>query len=127
MPEIQVINWEKRMTMTKQEIIQFQLLVHCHVQKIHISSADLDCLTLLGQKGSAELTGFCKLVAESNVFKTAQSSRNALGRLQEKGLIIIEGKSRKKLYLNPDIKIQGTGNILVDIKCFSPNKDVVKQ
>ena len=122
MPDLQVINWEKRLTMTKAEIIRFQLLVHCHVQKIHISSADLDCLTLLGEKGKVELTGFCEVLAKMKVFKTAQSSRNALTRLQDKSLVVKEGRSGKKVYVHPDIKIQGEGNIMVDIKCFSPDR-----
>ena len=124
MASIEVINWEKRLTMTKVEIIRFQLAIHCHIQKINISSADLDCLTTLKQKGTAELTSFCKVLTDMNIFKSSQSSRNAITRLEEKKLIVKDGQSKKRIYINPDIKIQGEGNILVDVKCFSPNKEI---
>ena len=103
MAEVEVVKWNKIMTMTKPDIIRFQLIVHCHFQKLHISSADLDCLTLLGQKGSADLTAFCELLTEEDVFKSVQSSRNAITRLQDKRLVLKEGRNKKKILLHPEI------------------------
>jgi hypothetical protein len=143
MADIEVIKWNKVMTMSKSDIIRFQLIVHCYVQKIYISSADLDCLTLLGVKGSAELILFCEELCATKkskesktkinkdqdklqrlmIFNSIQSSRNAITRLEELGLIIKEGRNKKRISIHPDIKVQNAGNILVDIKCFSPNKE----
>lgn len=124
---VEVVKWNKTMTMTKSEIIKFQIIVHCHVQRIHISSADLDCLTLLGENGLAELTTFCELLTNKDIFKSIQSSRNAITRLQDKKLIFKEGRNKKKISIHPDLKIQRVGNILVDIKCFSPQNEVKKE
>jgi hypothetical protein len=127
MAEVEVVKWNKTLTMTKPEIIRFQIIVHCHFQKLHISSADLDCLTLLGQKGSADLTAFCELLTQEDVFKSIQSSRNAITRLQDKKLILKEGRNKKKILLHSDIKLQRAGNVLVDIKCFSPQRELANQ
>lgn len=128
--QIEVINWRKALTMSKPEIIRFQLMVHCYVEKIpNISPALLDCLTLLGQKGSTGLISFCETLKEHGIFESIQSSRNALARLEERRLIVkelkktSEGKNKKHVSLNPELQIQNTGNVLVDIKCFSPNKE----
>lgn len=127
MAEIEVIRWKKALTMNKAEVIRFQLMVHCYVQKIpNISPALLDCLTLLGQKGSTELISFCEELTEKSIFQSIQSSRNAIARLQERDLIVKEGKNKKKISLNPNLKIQNNGNVLVDIQCFSPQKDIVR-
>jgi hypothetical protein len=127
MAEVQVVKWNKTIpNMEKQDIIRFQFMVHCYIQKTsNISPALLDCLTLLGTLGSAELLPFCELLTGSGVFQSIQSSRNAITRLQDKGLIIKEGKNKKLLKINPELKIQNKGNVLVDIKCFSPNKETV--
>ena len=127
MAEVQVVKWNKTMpNMEKQDIIRFQFMVHCYIQKTsNISPALLDCLTLLGTLGSAELLPFCELLTGSGIFQSIQSSRNAITRLQDKGLIIKEGKNKKLLKINPELKIQNKGNVLVDIKCYSPSKETV--
>ena len=122
MAELEVIKWSRSVKdMPKKSIIQLQLSVHCHLQGIHISPADLDCLTLLGLNGKVGLTAFCSMLLDEKIFGSIQSSRNAIGRLvRTKNLIIKEGRNRKKISLEPSLKIQSKGNILVDIKCFSP-------
>jgi hypothetical protein len=132
MAEIEVINWQKVMTMRKAEIIRFQLMVHCYVEKVpNISPALLDCMTLLGQKGTTGLISFCEMLADKGIFQSAQSGRNAIDRLQDRKLVVkgvskIDGKNKKVISLNPDLKIQNSGNVLVDIRCFSPNKEIEK-
>lgn len=127
MADIEIIKWSKTIQMNKPDIIRFQLMIHCYVEKIqHISSADLDCLTLLGQKGKAELTAFCELLTLKSIFKSCQSSRNAITRLQDKGLLVKEGKNKKKILLNPVLQIQNSGNVLVDVKCISPVKELAQ-
>lgn len=127
MPEIEVINWQKALTMNKPEIIRFQLMVHCYVEKIpNISPALLDCMTLLGQEGSVGLISFCEDLTKKGIFQSIQSSRNAIARLRDKELVVKDGKNKKKISLHPSLKIQNSGNVLVDIKCFSPNKPIEK-
>jgi hypothetical protein len=121
---VEVNTWRPKIPiMSRQAIIRFQLMIHCHVEQIHISSADLDCLTLLGQKGKAELTAFCDLLTSQDIFKSSQSSRNAITRLQDKKLVLKEGRNKKKISIHPNLKIQNNGNIMVDVKCFSPQQN----
>jgi hypothetical protein len=126
MAEVEVARWTKSIVpMTKPDIIKFQVMVHCHIYKIRVSSADLDCLALLGQYGKAELTSFCELMVTQKIFKTLQSSRNAITRLQDKSMILKdkEPRGKKMISIHPDLQIQNRGNILVEVKCFSPDKN----
>jgi hypothetical protein len=124
MAEVQVVKWNKTIpNMEKPDIIRFQFMVHCYIQKTaNISPALLDCLTLLGTLGSAELLPFCEMLTKQGIFQSIQSSRNAITRLQDKNLIIKEGRNKKLLKVHPDVKIYNKGNVLVDIKCFSPDR-----
>ena len=88
----------KKVVLPRWEIVQFQIVVHCYLNSISISTADLDCLTHLG------------------VFKSPQSARNALSKAEKKGLIIKQGKSKKKIAIHPNVNIQTEGNILLDYK-----------
>lgn len=107
---------EKRVQMQPGEIIKYQLLTYCYLNKIIISNADLDCLTLLALKGEQELTQFCAEVYKENIFQSPQTVRNALTKAEKKKLIIKEGRSKKKISINPGMNIQTAGNILLNYK-----------
>ena len=129
MDNIEVNTWKPLIPiMNRADIIRLQFMVYCHMEKIRVSYADLDCLTLLMQKGKMEHIPFCDLLAKYNIFGSRQSGRNAIMRLQDKGLILKEEKP-KRVSVHPSVTIQSTGNILVDIKCFSPvpKKETVEQ
>ena len=49
---------QKKVVMSRKDIIKFQLLTHCYINKITVSNSDLECLTLLSSLGSIELTHF---------------------------------------------------------------------
>lgn len=102
--------------MQRDEIIKYQILIHCYLNKIHISEADLECLTLLASLGKQELTAFCTEVHRRNIFQSTQTVRNALSKVEKKKLIIKEGRSKKKIAINPQLNVQTEGNILLDYK-----------
>jgi len=116
------------------DITQFQILLYCHLTKVDISDSDLDCLTLLALNGESELTAFCNaacneeerdrthnLVFERYIYKTPQSVRNSINKIENKKLIIKRGKSKKKILVNPDMKVQTEGNIFVEVKFLRKN------
>jgi hypothetical protein len=107
---------DKRVRMSLEDIIRFQLLTHCYLAKISVSDADLNTLTLLALGGELELTSFCDDVFGKQIFKSTQTVRNVITKAEKKGLIIKHGKSKKKISLNPDLKIQTDGNIFLDYK-----------
>lgn len=107
---------DKRVRMTRWDIVKYQLVTHCYLYKIPVSESDLNCLTLLAMEGEAELTSFCNKVHDEKIFSSIQSVRNCLTKVEKKKLIKKEGKNKKKIYVNPDIKMQSVGNILLDYK-----------
>jgi len=110
---------DKKVRMTKWEIVKYQLLTHCYLNKISVSESDLNCLTYLALEGDQELTSFCSKAHTKDIFSSIQSVRNCLTKAEKKNLIKKEGKNKKKIYINPDIKVSSKGNILLDFKFLS--------
>lgn len=111
------------------DIVKFQVLMHCHLNQITLSDSDLECLTLLALNGESELTSFCNAACEEEermkdsnlsfekpIFKTPQSVRNSINKIENKRLIVKKGRSKKKISVDPDLKLQTKGNIFVEIK-----------
>jgi hypothetical protein len=107
---------QKRIRMEIWDITKFQIAVHCHLNEIQVSTLDLNCLTLLALSGERELTEFCEAAAKKEIFGSSQSVRNALTKAEKRSLIIKEGKSKKKIKINPTLRLQTDGNILLDYK-----------
>lgn len=110
---------DKRMKMSTWEIVKYQILTHCYINKITVSEADLNCLTYLALEGDQELTSFCTKAHVKDIFSSTQSVRNCLTKAEKKHLITKEGKNKKKIFINPDIKVYSKGNILLDFKFLS--------
>jgi hypothetical protein len=107
---------EKRVKMNTWEIIKYQILTHCYLNKIQVSDADLECLTLLSVLGEQELTTFCTEVHNRKIFRSPQTVRNALSKAEKKHLIVKEGRTKKRIHINPRISVQTAGNIMLDYK-----------
>ena len=106
----------KRALMNRREIVRYQLLTHCYMENIPISEADLDCLTCLAMDGEQELTVFCRKIHDLKIFGCTQSVRNAIMKAEKKNLIIKKRKSKKRIFINPELNIQTSGTIMMDIK-----------
>lgn len=106
----------KKVQMDVLEIIKFQILTYCYLNKIQVSDSDLECLALLSISGEQDLTTFCTEVFDKNIFQSSQTVRNVISKAEKKKLIIKQGKSKKKISINPSLSIQVTGNILLDYK-----------
>ncbi len=110
---------DKKAKMSKWDIVKYQILTHCYINKISVSEADLNCLTYLALEGDQELTSFCNKAHLKEIFSSIQSVRNCLTKAEKKNLIRKEGKNKKKIYLNPDMKVHSKGTILLDFKFLS--------
>lgn len=106
----------KRVRINRGAAVQYQLLTHCFLSGIMLSSSDLECLTLLALEGEQELNNFCQKAHTAGVFKSPQSVRNAIIKAEKQRLVVKEGKSKKRIYLNPDLQVQTQGDILLDFK-----------
>jgi hypothetical protein len=123
---------EKKVRMSKDDIIRYQIITHCYINHIYLSTTDIDCLVSLGSFGKIELTEFCKKVADARLDEklkewetdrskkrpeaSPQTIRNAVFKLEKLGLIIKDSQGKRSITLNPDMKIQTQGNILLDFK-----------
>jgi hypothetical protein len=110
---------DKRVKMSGWQIVKYQILTHCYLYNIQVSESDLDCLTLLAMEGDQELTSFCNKAHDKQIFSSTQSVRNCLTKSEKKGLIKKEGKNKKKIFINPELKVHSSGNILLDFKFLS--------
>jgi hypothetical protein len=109
---------QKRVKMPKWDIVKFQILTHCYINRITMSESDLDCLTLLSFNEPIELSNFC-LDASSEedwIFKSPQTVRNSVNKAEKNGLIVKDTTNKKVITLNPNLKIQTEGVILLDFK-----------
>ena len=106
----------KTVRMDLWNIVKFQLSTHCHLNNINVSDLDLNCLTFLAISGEQTLTDFCEAATKNKIFSSSQSVRSAVTKAERKTLIIKDGHYNKTIKLNPDLKIQTTGNILLDYK-----------
>lgn len=109
---------QKRAVMPKWDVIKYQILTHCYLNKISVSESDLNCLTLLSITGSIEITHFCYDASsdESPIFKSPQSVRNALNKAEKSDLVVKDATNKKLIMINPNLKIQVDGDILLDYK-----------
>ena len=109
---------QKRVKMPKWDIVKFQILTHCYINKIAMSESDLNCLTLLSFNEPTELTHFCydASAEEDWIFKSSQTVRNCINKAEKNNLIVKDSGNKKIIRLNPALKIQTEGNILLDYK-----------
>ena len=109
---------QKRVKMSKWEVVKFQILTHCYINKITLSDSDLQCLTLLSFNQPIELTDFCYDASseEDPIFKSSQTVRNSLNKSEKNNLIIKDQSNKRLIKLNPELKIQTEGTILLDYK-----------
>lgn len=109
---------QKRVKMPKWDVVKFQILTHCYINHIAMSESDLNCLTLLSFNQPIELTSFCydASAEEEWIFKSSQTVRNCVNKAEKNGLIVKDKKNKKIIMINPNLKIQTKGNILLDYK-----------
>jgi hypothetical protein len=110
---------QKRVRMSKNDIIKYQILTYCYINRITVSSSDLECLTLLATLGPIELTSFCYDASEDyEIFKSSQTVRNCINKFEKKNIVNKDSLNKKVILINPNLKIQTKGDILLDYKFF---------
>jgi len=114
MAKVKVIDTKAQLT--RSEMIKFQLVMYCHFKKMVLSEAEYNCLTLLGGLGRYELTEFCTIAASHNIFKNTQTVRNCLVNMEKKGLILKEGKSKKKISIHDDLNLHSNHSALLSYR-----------
>jgi len=109
---------QKKVKLSKWDVVKFQLLTHCYINKITMSESDLNCLTLLSFNEPIELTNFCldASAEEDWIFKSPQTVRNSVNKAEKNKLVIKDSSNKKLIKINPSLLIQTMGTILLDYK-----------
>lgn len=109
---------QKRVKMPKWDVVKFQILTHCYINHIAMSESDLNCLTLLSFNQPIELTSFCYDASADDeaIFKSPQTVRNCINKAEKNSLVIKDADNKKVIMINPIIKLQTEGTILLDYK-----------
>ena len=120
---------QKSVMMNLWEIVCFQINTYCHLNNLVISASDIDCIALLAINKESELTDFCNaacneeerlkdttLKLTKEIFRTPQSVRNSINKLERMNLIVKKGKSKKKICVSNILDLQAEGNIFIEIK-----------
>ena len=109
---------QKRVKMPKWDIVKFQILTHCYINRITMSDSDLNCLTLLCFNQPIELTHFCYDASseEDCIFKSSQTVRNCINKAEKNKLVIKDLSNKKLILINPDLQLQTEGIVLLDYK-----------
>jgi hypothetical protein len=106
----------KKVKMSLISVVKYQILTYCYLNSIDVTNSDLDCLTLLAIEGETELTEFCNLGYDNDIFKSPQSVRNAITKAEKKELVLKRGEGRKIISVNPVMSIQTNLPVLLDFK-----------
>lgn len=121
---------DKKVTMTLEEVIKYQIITYCFINNLTISDSDLECLTVLALVKKSELSNFCNSVCEPEnrekqptlsikkvIFKTPQTVRNCLTKLCNHNMVVKSGTGHSKtIELNKELQVQTEGNILLNYK-----------
>ena len=119
---------QKRVRMPKWDIVKFQIMTYCFINRISINESDLNCLTLLSFNEPIQLTDFCYDASseEGWIFKSPQTVRNAINKAEKQGLVVKDTKNKKMISLNSSIKIQTEGTVLLDYKFLSHDSQEIQ-
>ena len=108
---------QKKVVMSKKDVIKYQILTHCYINSITVSDSDLECLTLLSSIGPIELTHFCYEASDEHaIFKSEQTVRNCINKCEKNGLVTKDPDNKKIINISSDMKVQTEGSILLDYK-----------
>ena len=106
---------QKKVIMSKKDIVKFQLITHCYLNRITVSNSDLECLTLLSSLGPIEISHFCYDAAdEQKIFKSQQTVRNCINKCIKSKLVVRDSKNKKLIYINPKLNVETLGSIFLD-------------
>ena len=101
---------------TNEQLLKIHLSFYACISDIHLTEPDLKLLIYSGLKGSYPLITFCNDLVTFGIYTSAQSVRNSINKLKDKNLLVVPGKSKKKIFINPELGI--AKGVLLSVKCF---------
>ena len=111
-----VTNVDLKLKVDINDSIKYQILTYCFFNKTLISNTDLDFLTELSKNPKVEISKFCNLLTDKEIFKSPQSARNAISKAEKKDLLVKSGTNKKVITINKNINVQTSGLVLLNYK-----------
>lgn len=108
----------KQMPLSLKEVIKFQINMHCFINKIRLSPAQLDCLSLLGLYGEINMSDFCTEVVYEEIFGNVQTTRNFITKCIKDDLVTRSGLGNKIVSINKKLELLTEGTILLNLKVY---------
>ena len=68
--------------------IKYQILTYCFFKNVLISNSDLKFLMELSKNNKIELTQFCNMLVDMDIFKSPQSARNAITKQKKNNYLL---------------------------------------
>ena len=93
------------------DTIRYQILTYCFFENIQITDSDLKSMSVLARSINVDIPQFCNELVDKKIFKSSQSARNALTKLEKKKLIIRNGRI---ISLNSLMNVQITEPVLLN-------------
>ena len=113
----------KQVPLSLIEVIKFQINMHCFINKIRLSPAQLDCLSLLGLYGEMNMSDFCNEVISEEIFGNVQTTRNFITKCVKEDLVTRSGLGNKVVSLNNSLELLTEGTILLNLKVYHLETD----
>lgn len=113
----------KQVPLSLIEIIKFQINMYCFINKIRLSPAQLDCLSLLGLYGEMNMSDFCNEVVSEEIFGNVQTTRNFITKCVKDKLVTRQGLGNKLISLNTSLEVLNMGTILLNLKIYHLETD----
>jgi hypothetical protein len=109
---------DKQVPLSLKEVIKFQINMHCFINKIRLSPAQLDCLALLGLYGDMNMSDFCSEVVSEEIFGNVQTTRNFITKCVKDGLVVRSGLGNKLVSISKELELLTEGTILLNLKVY---------
>lgn len=113
----------KQVSLSLIDIIKYQLNMYCFINKIRISPAQLDCLSMLGLYGEINMSDFCNEVVSEEIFGNVQTTRNFITKCVKDDLVTRSGLGNKLVSINKNLELLTEGTILLNLKIYHLETD----
>jgi DNA-binding MarR family transcriptional regulator len=108
---------DKKVRSSRIKVIKYQILTYCFFKNIKVTNTELELLTELSVNNGMEINDLCEQLSVKCIYRTKQSARNAISKVEKKTLIFKDGDARKKkIWISEEMNIETDGSILLDMK-----------
>ncbi len=108
---------DKKVRSSRNKVITYQILTYCFFKNIKVTNTELDLLTELSMNDGMEINELCEQLSLKSIYRTKQSARNAISKVEKKTLLFKDGDVRKKkIWISKEMNIETSEAILLDMK-----------